>query len=141
MTRRRADGGWDVPRSALATDEQDRLRGRVRMLNGALDGGMESWTLPVEQWELVRDVILSAVQNADLTDGVLLTTVVATVQARLGNHPAFPGGRLTNITRYVKVDLEGRGLLEVVRGSSPQRVRRPLRVVSRTDPPAASTDG
>ena len=96
------------------------------MLNGALEGGMESWTLPLEQWELVRDVILEVVDDADPDEGVLLKEVVATVQARLGEHPAFPGGRLTNITRYVKVDLEGRGLLEVVPGSAPQRVRRAL---------------
>ena len=124
MARRRLDGGWEVPPSALATDERDRLRGRVRMLNGALEAGMESWTLPLEQWELVRDVILEVVDDADPETGALLKTVVATTQARLGSHPAFPGGRLTNFTRYVKVDLEGRGLLEVVPGSSPQRVRR-----------------
>jgi hypothetical protein len=124
VARRRLDGGWDVPQSALDTDQQDRLRGRVRMLNGALEGGMESWTLPLEQWELVRDVILEVVDDADPEDGVLLKAVVATVQARLGNHPAFPGGRLTNFTRYVKVDLEGRRVLEVVPGASPQRVRR-----------------
>lgn len=124
MARRRLDGGWQVPPSALATDEQDRLRGRVRMLNGALEGGMESWTLPLEQWELVRKVILEVVEDAEPEGGALLKTIVATAQARLGGHPAFPGGRLTNITRYVKVDLEGRGLLEVVPGSSPQRVRR-----------------
>jgi uncharacterized protein DUF6958 len=118
------DGEWEVPQSALDTDRADRLRGRVRMLNGSLEGGMESWTLPVEQWELVRDVILELVEDADPQDGVLLKLVVSTVQARLGDHPAFPGGRLTNFTRYVKVDLEGRGLLEVVPGSSPQRVRR-----------------
>ena len=124
MARRRLDGGWDVPQSALDTDQQDRLRGRVRMLNGALEGGMESWTLPLEQWELVRDVILEVVDDADPEEGVLLKAVVATVQARLGKHPAFPGGRLTNFTRYIKVDLEGRGVLEVVPGASPQRVRR-----------------
>ena len=124
MARRRLDGGWDVPQSALDTDKQDRLRGRVRMLNGALEGGMENWTLPLEQWELVRNVILEVVDDADLERGVLLKEVVATVQARLGEHPAFPGGRLTNFARYIKVDLEARGVLEVVPGGSPQRVRR-----------------
>lgn len=124
MARRRTDGGWEVPASALATDEQDRVRGRVRMLNGALEGGMESWTLPLEQWELVRDVILDVVDDADPEQGALLKTIVATTQDHLGDHPAFPGGRLTNLARYVKVDLEGRGLLEVVPGSAPQRVRR-----------------
>ena len=48
MARRRLDGGWDIPQSALDIDRQDRLRGRVRMLNGALEGGMESSTLPLE---------------------------------------------------------------------------------------------
>ncbi|WP_432542555.1 DUF6958 family protein [Kineococcus sp. SYSU DK002] len=125
MARRRTDGGWEVPASAWATDEQDRSRGRVRVLNGSLEGGMEDWTLPLEQWELVRDVILDVVDDADPDRGALLKTVVATAQDRLGGHPAFPGGRLTNFTRYVKVDLEARRLLEVVPGSSPQRVRRP----------------
>jgi hypothetical protein len=124
VARRRLDGGWDVPQSVLDTDQQDRLRGRVRMLNGALEGGMESWTLPVQQWELVRDVILEVVDDADPEEGVLLKAVVATVQARLGSHPAFPGGRLTDFSRYVRVDLEGRRALEVVPGASPQRVRR-----------------
>jgi hypothetical protein len=124
MARRRADGGWEVPQSALDTDRQDRLRGRVRMLNGSLEGGMESWTLPLEQWELVREVIMEVVDDGDRDAGVQLKSVVETVQARLGDHPAFPGGRLTNITRYTKVDLEGRGVLEVVPGSSPQRIRR-----------------
>ncbi len=124
MARRRVDGGWEVPQSAVDIDQQDRLRGRVRMLNGALEGGMESWTLPLNQWELVRDVILEIVDDADTDRGVLLKAVVTAVQARLESHPAFPGGRLTNFTGYIKVDLEGRGVLEVVPGSSPQRVRR-----------------
>jgi hypothetical protein len=50
VARRRLDGGWEVPQSALDTDQQDRLRGRVRMSNGALEGGLEDWTLPLEQW-------------------------------------------------------------------------------------------
>jgi hypothetical protein len=51
-------------------------------------------------------------------------TVVAITQDRLGQHPAFPGGRLTNFVRYIKVDPEVRGMVEVVPGSSPQRIRR-----------------
>ena len=124
MARRRLDGGWEVPPSARETDEEDRRRGRVRMLNGALEGGMESWTLPLQQWELVRDVILEVVDDADPEHGALLKTVVAITQERLEHHPAFPGGRLTNFVRYVKVDLEGRGMVEVVPRSSPQRIRR-----------------
>lgn len=124
MARRRTDGGWEVPPAAFETDRRDRERGRVRMLNGALEGGMEGWTLPLEQWELVRDVILDVVDDADPDEGAFLKTLVAITQDRLEHHPAFPGGRLTNVTRYVKVDLEARGVLEVVPRSSPQRVRR-----------------
>lgn len=98
------------------------------MLNGSLDGGMEDWTLPIEQWALVRDVILRALEDADRERGVPLASVVAMVQVRLEDHPAFPGRRLTNFTRYVKVDLEARGLLEVVPRSSPQRIRSPAQL-------------
>ena len=49
-------GGWDVPQSALETDPGDRP-GRV--------DSMESWTLPLEQWERVRDVIHKVVDDAN----------------------------------------------------------------------------
>lgn len=68
-------------------------------------------------------MILEVVDDADPDRGVLLKEVVATVQASLGEHPALPGGRLANFTRYIKVDLAARGVLEVVSGASPQRVR------------------
>lgn len=124
MARRRIDGGWEVPEEALLQDELDREKGRVRMLNGALQGGMEDWTLPVEQYELVRTLILEILRDhADQDGAVPLKAVVDLVQDRLGSHPAFPGGRLKNYTTYIKVDLEARELIERVPKASPQRLR------------------
>lgn len=125
MARRRLDGGWDVPEDAFHADDLARQRGRVRMLNGALEGGMEDWTLPLEQWLLVRQAIHDALdQLADREGSAALKDVVAFTQERLGQHPAFPGGRLKNITTYTKVDLEARREIVRVPGSSPQRIRR-----------------
>lgn len=90
------------------------------MLDGALEGGTESWTPPVERWEPVRDVI----DQADPHHGALLETIVSTTRTCPGGGAAFPGGRPTSVTRCVEVDLDGRRLLEVVPGPSPQRVRR-----------------
>ena len=124
MARRRLDGGWHVPPDAFHADEIARARGRVRMLNGALEGGMEDWTLPLEQWLLVRQTIHEALEELADDDGtVALQDVVTFTQDRLGSHPAFPDGRLRNFTTYTKVDLEARGEVIRVPGSSPQRVR------------------
>ena len=124
MAKRRLDGGWHVPPAAFHADDAARQRGRVRMLNGALEGGMEDWTLPLEQWQLVRQTIHDALEELADDDGtVALKDVVAFAQDRLGHHAAFPGGRLKNITTYTKVDLEARGEVVRVTGSSPQRIR------------------
>jgi hypothetical protein len=56
-------------------------------------------------------VIHEVVGDAGPEEGDLLKAVVATVQAPRKS-PCLPGGRLTNFTRYIKIDLEGRGVLE-----------------------------
>lgn len=124
MARRRLDGGWFVPPEAFHADAIARERGRVRMLNGALEGGMEDWTMPLEQWLLVRQAIRDALEELADADGVVaLKDVIAYTQERLEKHPAFPGGRLKNFTTYTKVDLEARGEVVRVPNSSPQRIR------------------
>ncbi len=98
------------------------------MLNGSLEGGMEDWTLDLEQYELVRNLILTSIEEFADDDGTIaLKAIIDIAQDRLGDHPAFPGGRLKNITTYTKVDLEARELIERVPKRSPQRLRlRPL---------------
>lgn len=94
------------------------------MLNGSLEGGMEDWTLDLEQYELVRDLILSSIEDFADDDGTIaLKGIIDIAQDRLGDHPAFPGGRLKNITTYTRVDLEARQLIERVPRRSPQRLR------------------
>ncbi|MFC5931126.1 hypothetical protein D6T64_13595 [Cryobacterium melibiosiphilum] len=74
--------------------------------------------------ELVRAHILAVLALPDRSDGtVLLKDLVASTQNELGAHAAFPHGRLRNYCTYVKVDLEARGIIERIPGSSPQRIR------------------
>jgi hypothetical protein len=113
-----------VPDSAWAADEAARARGRVEMFNASRPGGLDRWTMDLEQYELMRAHILGVLERDADDDGtVLLSHLVATAQERYGAHPAFPKGRLRNYCTYTKVDLEARCLVERVPGLSPQRVR------------------
>lgn len=113
-----------VPGSAWVADEVARQRGRVEVFNATRPGGLDGWTMDVEQYELVRELLLRHAAERAADDGtVLLKDVTARIQEDLGSHPAFPSGRLTNYVRYVKVDLEARGEVRRVPGSSPQRIR------------------
>jgi hypothetical protein len=123
MSSRRATSS--IPPSAWEADREARARGRVQMLNAGRPGGLDGWTIRLEQWELLRSHILDTIDAlADEDGSVPLQAVVETAQARLASHPMFPGGRMTNYVRFVKVDLEARGEVERVPRSSPQRVRR-----------------
>jgi hypothetical protein len=114
-----------VPERAWVEDAAARARGRVQMFNATRPDGLDGWTIALEQYELLVEAILRAVDLHAEDDGsVRLKTVVDLVQAELGGHPAFPGGRLSNYVRYTKVDLEARGVLERLPNSSPQRIRR-----------------
>jgi hypothetical protein len=114
-----------VPPSAWDADREARARGRVQMFNARRPGGLDGWTMQLEQWELLRSHILETIDALGDADGTVpLQAVVETAQARLATHPLFPGGRLTNYVRFAKVDLEARGEVERVLGRSPQRIRR-----------------
>jgi len=113
-----------VPDSAWLADDLARERGRVEIFNATRPGGLDGWTMDLQQYELVRAHILAVLATPDRSDGtVLLKDLVASTQDHLGEHSAFPKGRLRNYCTYTKVDLEARGLVERVPGSSPQRIR------------------
>lgn len=113
-----------VPDSAWHADELARSRGRVEIFNATRPGGLDGWTMDLQQYELVRAHILDVLSRPTRPDGtVLLKDLVTSTQRQLGDHPAFPKGRLRNYCTYTKVDLEARGLVQRVPGSSPQRVR------------------
>lgn len=95
---------------------------RVEILGA--DGRPLGWTYDARQYDLVAEQVRLACEVlADDGGTVLLKDVVAFVQSRLQDHPAFPSGRLTNATRYVMADLRGRGAVERVGTTSPQRLR------------------
>ena len=113
-----------VPESAWAADALARQRGRVAMFNACRPGGLDTWTMELRQYELMRAHILDMLAGAADEDGtLLLKTVVDAAQARYGTHELFPKGRLHNYCTFTKVDLEARGLIERVPGKSPQRLR------------------
>ncbi|WP_146067385.1 hypothetical protein [Arthrobacter sp. SX1312] len=110
---------------AWAEDERARKRGRVQVFNATRPDGLDGWTIALEQYELLVDVILTTIDAFAADDGTVpLQVIVNEGQTRLGSHPAFPNGRLANYVRYTKVDLEARGLVERVPKSSPQRIGR-----------------
>lgn len=112
-----------VPESAWEADRAARARGRVEIFNATRPGGLDGWTMDLEQYELMRAHILDVLTTQAGADGsVRLGVLVDTAQERYGAHRAFPKGRLRNYCTYTKVDLEARGLVERLPGS-PQRVR------------------
>lgn len=134
MTDRPSPDPHPVPESAWAADRAARAVGRVQMFNASRPGGLDGWTITLQQYELLRECILETMARFEGDDGsVTLNDLVAEGQRRLEGHPAFPGGRLTNYIRFVTVDLEARNELVRVPGSSPQRVRR---ADGRAGPPA-----
>lgn len=113
-----------IPESAWHADDLARRRGRVEIFNATRPGGLDGWTMDLQQYELVRNHILEVLATPTRADAtVLLKDVVASTQTELGKHPAFPNGRLRNYCTYTKVDLEARGLIERIPGSTPQRIR------------------
>ena len=114
-----------VPEAAWAADAEARARGRVEIFNATRPNGLDNWTMDVDQYELIRHHILGMIDEGAGPDGTIkLQEVVDAAQDRYGDHPLFPGGRLTNYVRYTKVDLEARCEVERVPKSSPQRIRR-----------------
>ena len=114
-----------VPTGAWAADEEARRRGRVAMFNVGRGGGLDGWTMDLDQYQLLRAHVLEVLDDTLDKDGaVLLKDLVATAEARFSGHPSFPDGLRPNYVISVKVDLHARGVLERLPGTGPQRVRR-----------------
>ena len=113
-----------VSPGAWTADAEARQRGRVMMFNATRPDGMDGWTMDVRQYELMRTHILSMLE-ADEDGTILLKDVVLAAQERYAAHPLFPKGRVRNYCTFTKVDLEARGEVERIPGSSPQRLRLP----------------
>lgn len=127
-----SDGLSPIALATLPVEVQQRIaaawaHGRALILNANKPGYSEAFSIEAEQYVLLRDCILNAVESLTRdSDEALLKDVVAISQSTLGRNARFPKGRMTNYTRYVKTDLEARGEIERVPRSSPQRIRRVL---------------
>jgi len=97
--------------------------GRRRLRSAVRSDGYETWTIELEQYEVLRAFILEAINELDEGEGALLKDIVLAAEIELAGHPRFPSGRFTNWIRFVKVDLECEGVIERVGSKSPQRVR------------------
>jgi hypothetical protein len=97
--------------------------GRRRLRSAIRADGYETWTIEQEQYQVLRDFILTKIEDLDHGQGVFLKTLIEAAEVELAGHPRFPNGRFTNWIRFVKVDLECEGVLCRVGRTSPQRVR------------------
>lgn len=97
----------------------------MQIFNATRPGGLDGWTMDLDQYQAVHDLILEIIEDDADDDGtVSLQHIVDEIQERLAGSGLFPKGRLTNYVRYTKTDMEARCLVERIPGSSPQRVRR-----------------
>jgi hypothetical protein len=85
--------------------------------------GYETWTVKESQYFALRNVIEDGLTMYDEGSGVALADLIMLAEERLTGHPDFGSGRFTNWIRWVKVDMEVEGAIEVVGKSSPQRIR------------------
>ncbi len=114
-----------VPDSAWDADAAARERGRVEIFNATRPGGLDRWTMALDQYELMRRHILDMIDDEGDADGtVTLKSVVEAAHDRYSTHPLFPTGRTRNYVTYTKVDLEARCEIERLPRSSPQRICR-----------------
>jgi hypothetical protein len=97
--------------------------GRRRLRSAVRADGYETWTIGADQYEVLRDFVLSGIEQLDKGDGALLQELILAAEIELTGHPLFPSGRFTNWIRFVKVDLECEGVIQRVGTKSPQRVR------------------
>lgn len=97
--------------------------GRRRLRSASRADGYETWTIAVDQYDPLRELILRVVADLDDGDGVALGAIIAAAETELSGLPQFPSGRFTNWVRFVKADLECEGVLHRVPRSSPQRIR------------------
>jgi len=98
--------------------------GRRRLRSAVRSDGYETWTIELEQYEVLRGFILDAITELDDGEGALLKEIILAAEIELAGHPRFPSGKFTNWIRFVKVDLECESLIARVGNKSPQRIRR-----------------
>jgi len=97
--------------------------GRRRPRSRVREDGYETWTVKDTQYRAIREVIEEGVNLFDKGSGVLLSDLILLAEERLTGHPDFESGRFTNWVRWIKVDMEVEGAIELVSKATPQRIR------------------
>ena len=97
--------------------------GRRRPRSRVREDGYETWTVKESQYFAIREVIEEGISLLDKGAGVPLSDLIHLATEKLTGHADFESGRFTNWVRWIKVDMEVEGAIEVVAKSSPQRVR------------------
>lgn len=104
-------------------EKQIHPPGRRRMRSPLRPDGYEAWSMDLEKYQALRDLILKETRRLDKGEGAYLHDLVLLAEEKLTGHPKFENGRFTHWLRFVKVDLEVEGLIERVPKSSPQRIK------------------
>ena len=97
--------------------------GRRRPRSRVRPDGYENWTVKESQYLAIRGVIEDGLKSFDQGTGVPMSDLILLAEERLTSHPDFESGRFTNWIRWIKVDMEVEGAIEVIGKSSPQRIR------------------
>ncbi len=97
--------------------------GRRRPRSRVRQDGYETWTVKESQYFAIRQVIEEGVKRFDKGSGVPLADLILLAEEKLTGHPDFESGKFTNWVRWIKVDMEVEGAVEVIAKSSPQRIR------------------
>lgn len=97
--------------------------GRRRPRSRGRADGYETWTVKETQYNAIRKIIESGIKKFDKGSGVALADLIHLAEEKLTGHPDFESGRFTNWIRWIKVDMEVEGAIEVITKSSPQRIR------------------
>ena len=92
------------------------------MKTKSVNRGSSGFAVTSEKYEPIRKAILASVPRSK--KGVTFKELVAAVNGRLPSDLYPKRGSVSWYTKVVQLDLEAKGLIERVRGVTPQRVRR-----------------
>ena len=75
----------------------------MEIFNATRPGGLDGWTMALEQYTLMRDHILTMLEDESDEQGtVLLKDLVDAAQDRFGKNPASPVAACGTICTYTK---------------------------------------
>ena len=101
-----------VPESAWHADGIARRRGRVEMFNATRPGGLDGWTMDLDQYELLRAHILDMIDDHADADGSAPSATSSPPRRTATGPTRCSPAAARNYRTYTKVDLEARDEIE-----------------------------